>query len=102
MKMVCAQYAKANTAAMLHPQIAPLLEFPISPALMNVAHIFLNLQQARHLADYDISYNFNRIDVLAVIDATVAAFNDWEAAKFSANAQVFLIDLLLRKFWSRV
>lgn len=101
MKAVCSQYARAKGPSTLHPQIAPLLVFPINTKLKNVADIFLHLQEARHLADYDISCRFNRVQVLALIDATMAAFEDWKATKSTANARIFLVDLVLRKSWSR-
>jgi len=101
MKSVCSQYAKAATAASINPQIAPLLTSPIGADLRNVAETFVDLQEARHLADYDLSFKFSRVDVLALIDAVSDAFTDWTTAKPTANAKVFLMDLLLRKSWAR-
>lgn len=102
MKMVCSQYAKGHASTSMQPQIAMLLTFPIHPDLRMVASIFLHLQEARHLADYDISCKFSRMSTIAVIDKAVLAFKLWKAVKATAHAQVFLVDLVLRKSWSRV
>lgn len=101
MKIVCSKYAKAATPASIHPQISPLLTSPLNPDLRNVAETFVELQEARHLADYDLTSTFSRMDVLAFINAANLAFNDWKTARLTMNAKVFLIDLLLRKSWSR-
>lgn len=102
MKSVCSQYAKAAMPGAVHHQIAPLLSMPIAADLRNVAETFVQLQEVRHLADYDLSCKFSRVDVLAYINTVTIAFSDWTTAKRTANAKVFLIDLLLRKSWSRI
>jgi hypothetical protein len=101
MKSVCSQYAKASLPGSIHAQIAPLLSAPIDPDLKFVAETFVDLQEVRHLADYDLAHKFSRVDVLASIDSATIAFTNWKKVRSSANAQVFLIDLLLRKSWSR-
>jgi hypothetical protein len=101
MKAVCSQYAKGTAAASFNQQIAPLLSFPIETDLMIVANAFVELQEARHLADYDLSIKFSRVDALAFINSATAAFKGWNNVRLTPNARVFLIDLLLRKSWSR-
>lgn len=101
MKTVCSQYAKASAAGSMNAQIAPLLTWPLASDLKNVAETFVTLQEARHQADYDLSTKFSRIDVVGYIDITEIAFADWTTAKTTANAKIFLMDLLLRKTWSR-
>ena len=41
-----------------------------------IAKLFVNLQQIRHLADYDYSRRFQKSEVIEKIDLTVAAFAD--------------------------
>lgn len=43
-------------------------KYGIAAAIQNVARTFGELQEKRHLADYDLSERFNRSDVLALID----------------------------------
>ncbi|MPQ56833.1 hypothetical protein [Duganella sp. FT27W] len=102
MKSVCSQYAKGSHSRSVHAQIAPLLSFPVEDELMHLAFTFVELQEYRHAADYDLSRKFYRIDVLAIINAASAAFEDWRVAKPTNNAKIFLVDLMLRKSWSRI
>ncbi|HEX8610040.1 MAG TPA: hypothetical protein VF800_01980 [Telluria sp.] len=99
MKAVCASYA--STQSRFPPQIASLLTFPLDADLQALAALFLELQERRHLADYDIASVFNRTDVLAQISALNVMFDKWARLRASANAKIFLADLLLRKSWSR-
>jgi Spy/CpxP family protein refolding chaperone len=55
----------------------------------------------RHLADYDTSAKFDRLEVTALIQETTTAFNHWQVIKAKSNAKIFLMDLLLRKSWLR-
>lgn len=102
MKTVCLNYAKATSAASFNQQISPLLSFPLAPELMNVAEAFVLLQEARHQADYDVYVVYNRPDTKSDIGLAEAAFADWATIRSTDNAKVFLVDLLLRKGWSRV
>ncbi len=99
MKAVCASYAGSPNR--FPPQIVPLLTFPLDPELQALAKLFLELQEERHLADYDGASVFNRTDVLSYISVLNATFKRWARVRASANARVFLADLLLRKSWSR-
>lgn len=102
MKTICVQYAAATTAANFKPApIAALLTFPISAQLQNIADTFVSLQEERHEADYDLSVKFSRLSVLTLIGEASAAFLDWKAVRASPNAKILLMDLLVRKGWSR-
>lgn len=101
MKTVCSSYAKATAAGGIPARLSSLLTFPIEPALKNVAEIFVELQEQRHLADYDTSAKFDRLEVTALIQETTTAFNHWQIIKAKSNAKIFLMDLLLRKSWLR-
>jgi hypothetical protein len=101
MKIVCVTYVKATTAANFNDQIAPLLSFPIAPEIKRVALAFMELQELRHLADYDLSVKFNRYQTMSLVKQVEAAFADWQAVRDSPNAKIFAVDLLLRKSWSR-
>lgn len=99
MKAVCASYAGSPNR--FPPHIAILLNLPLDPNLQAVATLFLDLQQERHSADYDIASVFNRTDVLTFISTLDATFGIWANIRTSENAKIFLADLLLRKSWSR-
>jgi hypothetical protein len=99
MKTVCASYAGPQKS--FNAQIAPLLTFPLAADLRTVANLFVELQEERHSADYDISSVFNRTAVLLLISDLDAAFAAWPAVRATENGKIFLADMLLRKSWSR-
>lgn len=99
MRAVCASYA--GSPSRLPPQVAILLNFPLDPDLQAVASLFLELQEERHSADYDVASVFNRTDVLTFISTLKGMFAKWANIRASDNAKIFLVDLLLRKSWSR-
>lgn len=96
MQEVCKQFGggspKQPTARLLHP---------VEPQLRQVALAFVELQAARHAADYDLSVSFDRIDVLQKVAQVRSAFSNWRSIRTSANATVFLAALLLQKQWSK-
>ncbi len=65
-----------------------------SMALQSVARAFLDLQQARHEADYDPSKRFTRQGVLTQISQVEQAFIDWEATLADPFRPAFLLLIL--------
>ena len=61
---------------MLSDHLRPLVSLPLEPGLVSTATQFLLLQDARHAADYDVSQNFTRLEVLDVIRDAQTAFDD--------------------------
>lgn len=61
--------------------------------LMNVAQTFARLQQKRHTADYDVSFNWSRTNAIVQIDLASAAFEDWGAIRNEDAAQDYLLNL---------
>lgn len=76
----------------------------ISPRLANVAESFVNLQEARYQADYDVLDAAGEVNLrwaeecLAKADA---AFQDWSIERNSEGARVFLAALMLGKHWGK-
>jgi hypothetical protein len=95
MKTVCVQFAAGSPAA----RTLPLVALPLAPDLVSVASAFVELQEARHSADYDTSMVFNRFDVLQKIRTARRAFTSWTVVRGTPNASVFLAALLLQKHW---
>ena len=62
--------------------------------LRTVAAVFINLQQMRHLADYDYSTVFTRTEVLQRIDTVRQAFVHWQRVKGTDEAQDFLLAMI--------
>ena len=74
---------------------------PISSDLILVANAFLNLQQQRHEADYNVEERFLRADTTKLVQDTRAAFIAWNRIRKTNEARQFLICLLLGKSWDR-
>jgi uncharacterized protein (UPF0332 family) len=66
---------------------SPILE------IKGVAVAFVDLQQARHLADYDNSKTWTRMEVNSEVGKARAAFEMWKKAKVHPEAQDFLLSL---------
>ncbi len=69
----------------------------LPPDLVAVASAFIELQEARHEADYNLEPTFYRSAVYDLIDQAKRAMEDWEKLKKSRpdTAEVFLLALLL-------
>jgi hypothetical protein len=76
----------------------------VSPGLANVAQSFVDLRQARQIADYDALDANGEINLRwaqeCLADAG-AAFRDWNVEKNSEGARVFLAALIFGKDWNK-
>ena len=99
MKAVCRQFAFGNINN-LSAETKSLIAPPLQPELAVVASAFIQLQEARHIADYDVSALHNKFDVLQKIALAKGAFEAWKQVRTSPNARVFLVGLLLERRWS--
>jgi hypothetical protein len=81
--------------------VTHLVVAPLEPEFRSIADTFVELQEARHSADYDTSRPFDRNDVLQKIDLVERAFSDWNIVKNKPNANVFLAALLLNRHWKK-
>lgn len=97
MKSVCDSFAKGN----LSKATQPLISLPIEADLKAVAKAFVDLQESRLAADYDLGVDLDVIDAIAMHAIATLAFKSWSDVKTSPNASVFLMALLLGKHWNR-
>lgn len=81
---------------------APMGEAPVSADLRQVASAFVNLQEARHEADYDFRRLFIRRDVHDLIEAAEKAASSWRNVRRNPEGQVFMTALLVHDRISRV
>ena len=65
--------------------------------LKDVTQTFSELQQKRHTADYDNSYNWTKVNAESWIDKASVAFENWRKVREQAEAQDFLLSLFLPK-----
>jgi len=101
MKNVCEQFRLGNINN-LSPALQPLINPPLADDLVVIADALVELQEARHAADYDATEFFTRADVLAKIALVDQAFEAWKRVRQTPNANVFLAALLLNRQWRSV
>ncbi len=73
---------------------------PIPQALRDVAGAFVDLQEARHEADYNLAKTFIRSEAFDHIGRAAQAFADWETIRKEDLARVYLGCFLLWKQWN--
>lgn len=95
MQEVCRQFAAGSVSK----ATARLLKTPLESELRQVAKAFVELQNARHEADYNLTASFDRVDVLQKIRLATEAFAAWRRVRNRPNAAVFLSALLLQARW---
>ncbi|MBI1849465.1 MAG: hypothetical protein HYR85_03870 [Planctomycetes bacterium] len=72
--------------------IGPLI---VPPELVAVSRAVVDLQDARHLADYDLSRRFDRSEVLDFVEQAASAFRAWAKTRRSEIADLYLTMLLI-------
>ncbi len=78
-----------------------LLSFPLEDDLIFVMAAFVDLQEARHQADYNTGSVWSRRDALTKIKLVHDAFDAWGRVKATPNATVFKFALLFQKYRGR-
>jgi hypothetical protein len=73
----------------------------IPPELISVAKTFVDLQQARHSADYDLATAFTRNDAMAHIVRVQQAFDDWAEVRKDDCSRLFLASFLAWERWDK-
>ena len=76
----------------LPPLLAPVVG-KVDPNLQLVAQAFVDLQQARHEADYDVGKRFARAETQALLARASEALATWRAMPPSHAGQCFLVAL---------
>jgi len=87
--------ASGLLAAAGNPQpsqrIVTHLKPPVSRGLCDFCSAFIDLQDRRHQADYDVMAVFTRSQVLDVLSVAQAAHASWKAERATDNAGAFLL-----------
>jgi len=97
MKKICGRFMQAK----LDRPLLDLIGDAASFNLQNVASSFIKLQEARHGADYDLSYSLTTKEARQLILLSVGAMASWDRIANSAEANIFLLSLLMWKNWER-
>lgn len=101
MKSACVAFSQANhVSKKLHEinhnsPMHRLVSWPLDLRLKTVAEVFVDLQEARHRADYDSAAKFSKIEAITLVEDVKVAFGYWKQIRKSQNAKIFLTDLAL-------
>jgi len=68
----------------------------ISPHLRLVAETFVELQEARHQADYDHARSWTRQEAVDLVRRAQLAFVEWERAKGARDAYAYLAAMVIK------
>lgn len=77
---------------------------PFGPGveIQNIGSAFVELQQARHEADYDLLRRFSRSDVLALLKLADDAFTSLASMdRVNPERRIFLLALVFHGRWKR-
>lgn len=78
---------------------AALITPPIRQELKLIAQTFVDLQEARHEADYDVLASLSKTNVATKIDEVERSFRGLMRIRGEPNTNVFLAALLLQEKW---
>ena len=91
MKLASAEFVRGRPNARFLPALAGS---PVPAALSAVALAFVELQQARHEADYDHLRVYTRPNARDIVQRTEQAFRLWRTVKGTPAADIYLVALL--------
>jgi uncharacterized protein (UPF0332 family) len=84
----CKSFIEARPAPPPSPDLDAMLH------LRTVSLAFIQAQQQRHTADYDVAKAWTRTEAIQIIDQVEAAFQSWAVIRDHKLAQTFLLSLL--------
>ena len=91
MKQAAIQFTRIPVSSKLSPGFD---RQPVQQSLVDLASAFVQLQEARHDADYNRTLRFTRREALDLADLADQAFRDWNRVRGSLQADTFLTGLL--------
>lgn len=74
---------------------------PIPNSIRQVALTFVDLQEARHQADYNVTATFTRLETNNLITQVQQAFVAWQGARSDPVVPLYLAAMLLGNRWRR-
>jgi hypothetical protein len=102
-----ADVSKAFADGQLPKNLHPLMKASIDPTrqstlgdLKFVARTFVELQQARHRADYDLSARYDRSEAVRLVGLAESAFSAWQRIREDDLARIYLACFLVFEDWN--
>jgi hypothetical protein len=75
--------------------------YSVPQHLKDVAQAFVELQEARHNADYELGKTYARSDAVTVVARAQRAFQDWNSIRKEDLARIYLACFLNWKQWNK-
>lgn len=97
MVSVCRQFASGG----LPDYVRALLAEPIEPDLTFISKMFVFLQEARLIADYDMAMDFSLGNARLAVLRAHGIFTSWSSIRHTPNATTLLTARLLGRHWNR-
>ena len=97
MKRVCGMFSVPTAPR----QLTAILGEPISGDMQMVAQSFIQLQEARHDADYDLATTWTRLTAQQYAQVARNAFAAWTRIRRTHEANVFALALLSAKLFDK-
>jgi uncharacterized protein (UPF0332 family) len=97
MKKICREFASPQ----LNLPLRDLLDGAASEDMQTLAVNFIRLQEARHNADYDLDYQLSWEQAREFIELATHSIGAWNRIAASAEANIFILSLLLWKNWQK-
>ncbi len=97
MKKICGRFTKQE----LDQPLRDLLGTTASADLQTVAANFIQLQEARHSADYDAGFEVNATMAHQKFKLAVEAIHALKRLQGTAEVNIFFLSLLMFKNWER-
>ena len=91
MRQVAQQFSANRVSSKLSPGLNGQ---PLQKEVIYIAATFVELQQARHEADYDTMRSFTRREVIDLVEQVERAVLAWSVVRASVQADTFLAGLL--------
>ncbi len=96
-KDICGRFQGAKAPG----KLKMLLPHTLSTQLRFIAKTFVDLQEERHSADYDIGLKLSQSAALRSVANAEDLFTQWASIRNSDEANVFLTALVFGKRWDR-
>lgn len=93
--------ARAFESGNLPDYLRTLATDPLPARISTVARAFVQLQEERHKADYDVADRFDRARAQSAVALAAQLFTDWNTVRNTEDAHVFLAALLFWNTWNK-
>lgn len=95
------QASRAFASGGLPTHLQSILPQGVPRQLRRIAAAFVDLQHARHGADYDVTLKLTRNETRALVTQVEEVFQEWQTVREAPAARIYLTALLLWRQWSR-